>query len=306
MNKYQTKRLWDEDGIPHNAYRLLSSAEYGSAVEFAEKNDWQIVIKPINGAGGKNVFTGIKNEQDLSKFWRVLEKKKNSKVRNILVERRFIGDDFRFFVVAGRVQGVLERVRPNIVGDGRRTVGELINAKRQTRLLNPDLAARPIKEDSVVEHQLKAHKVDRESVLPEGLKIVLRGNANISTGGEHRDRTDEIPESIKALVERAVASLPNATTSAVDVLAKDITDGVNLNEESIVLNEIEADAAMCMHHFPMHGTPRNLARRILLESYPELDDGSVGSPYSHDFDENEKLSKELISCIKSFEPGFIK
>lgn len=305
MNKYLTKRLWDQIGVSQNAYELVNVEDLDAAIRFAQSHDWQIVIKPVNGVSGKNVITNIDDEIELEHWWNVLRKTMPSQNVNILVERKFVGDDYRFFVVDGRVEGVLERVRPFITGDGVSTATELIDRKREIRDRNPDLYSRPIKVDDVVESNLGKADLTMDSVVPKGKTVVIRGNANISTGGEHRDRTDDVAARVRGLVERAVACVPNAATCAVDVLAKDITDDSDISSASIVLNEIETDGAMCMHHFPLYGTPRNLARRIILSYFPEADDGRSADPYIHDFDEHPSLTKDVLAgfCLDDGHPN---
>jgi D-alanine-D-alanine ligase-like ATP-grasp enzyme/poly-gamma-glutamate capsule biosynthesis protein CapA/YwtB (metallophosphatase superfamily) len=256
-----------------------------------------VVIKPTHGVQGRGVFTRIEDEVSLRACWNLLEKilKKHNQ-RGILVEERFFGSDFRFFVVDRQIKGVLERRPASLDGDGLSTINQLIAAKNDLRRVNPDLRNRLVQVDDVIADNLRARGLTIESILPAGTNLVLRDNANISTGGDSVDRTDEIPPKIKQLVLRAVAAVPDLHTCGVDVLAKDVFDEGRLGHDNIVFTELEGDAAMGMHHFPGFGKPRNVARAILLSLFRHLDDEGQGE-YHHDFDANKPLCCEIVRGI---------
>jgi hypothetical protein len=132
--------------------------------------------------------------------------------------------------------------------------------------------------------------------------VALRDNANVSTGGDSVDRTDEIPSPIKELVVRAVSAVPDLHTCGVDVMAKDIYDGTRLGPEDLIINELEGDAAMSMHHFPRRGRPRNLARAILMTQFPHRRPGLSADDYRHDFDENADMCRRIIMAITALRP----
>ncbi|NDL70384.1 hypothetical protein [Vreelandella alkaliphila] len=303
MNKLFTKQLWESEGIPNNPYASLSSKEFGKALSFAKQYNWDVVLKPTGGYGGRHVYTDIRDEKELKQYWEMLVdsiKSIKKKQKNILIERKFDAEDYRFFVVGGKVVAVLNRVPANIVGDGIRTIDTLIKDKQAVRSNNPDLFSRPMKVDSIVEHNLAAMGYSFDTVPKSGEKVVLRNNANLSTGGDSIDVTERVPEAVKSIVEKAVSSVPNLSCSAIDVLAKDLFDKYNLGKDNIVMNEIESDPGMCIHHFPVHGQPRNVAAMIILDHFGENVKSKISQrikSYEYDFDMNSALSEEILSTI---------
>ncbi|WP_114752684.1 hypothetical protein [Pleomorphovibrio marinus] len=304
MNKDMAKRIWYKKQIPINPWVTVSTNEsdFKIAEEFARAFDWGVVVKPIAGAGGRNVYTDISCKKELIN---AIHSAAQARVTNtkylgpkiVMIERKFNAPDYRFFIVNGIVEGVLERVRPYIIGDGRKSISLLIQEKAIARMHNPDLLSRPLIIDEEVYARISNEGYKMDDVLPHMRNIILRGNANISTGGESVDITDKISVKIKSFIQNGILAIPNLRTCAVDVLSKNIMNDNDLSNSNIVFNEIESDAAMCMHHFPMRGKPRNIAQKILT-SFFEIK-MEVVSDYLHDFETNGELVEEVINSIKN-------
>jgi cyanophycin synthetase len=303
MNKDLSKRIWHMNQVPINPWISISHCEEDIllAEQFAEKYNWEIVVKPIDGAGGRNVYTKIETKKDLIDAINGVNEARVTNTRylgpnRILVERKFDAPDYRFFIVNGRVEGILERIRPHVIGDGKQTIAALLQEKVTNRATNPDLQSRPLKMDDEVHRRIAEQGYGYDDVLPDQKTIILRGNANLSTGGESIDLTDKVGPNIKSLVERAVMAIPNLSTCGVDVLAKDLFNETDLTNSAIAINEIESDAAMCMHHFPVFGQPRNIAGKILAQ-YFDLKKVDF-SNYEHDFSSHANLVDEIIQSIR--------
>lgn len=305
MNKDLLKRLWFKHHLPVNPWLAVNGDEIDKAVSFCEKNFWNVVAKPTSAGGGKNVFTDINNVEQLKNaFERVLNSKiistRYNSPNKILLESKHPGKDYRFFVVNHNVVAIQERARPAIIGNGTSSVAELIDLKKELRFANPDLHSRPLVVDDTVHERLRAANINMDSVLEKGRKIIIRGNANLSTGGESIDVTDIVPDSIKKLVESAVKAVPDLYSCAVDVLCMDMGNDEALGPANIVLNEIETDAGMCIHHFPLYGKPRNVAKHLLLAAFPDrIKKHPLETDYNHDFDNNVALVDEIAYSIKN-------
>ncbi|PJH64136.1 hypothetical protein, partial [Salmonella enterica] len=53
---------------------------------------------------------------------------------NVLVEDYIEGTEYRFFILDGKTQAVLLRVPANVVGDGKKTINQLIDEKNEDLL----------------------------------------------------------------------------------------------------------------------------------------------------------------------------
>lgn len=305
MNKDLLKRLWFHHSLPVNPWLAVNGDEIDKAVNFCEKSSWNVVVKPTSCAAGKNVFTDIRNINQLKN---ACEQIRNCKIistrynspNKILLERKHPGKDYRFWVVNHTMVAVLERARPAIVGDGTSSVAELIDCKKLMRATNPHLLSKPIFIDNIVQERLKTDNVSMDYVLEKDRRIILRGNANMSTGGESIDVTDIVSHRIKCLVESSVKAVPGLSSCAVDVLCVDISNENALDSSNIVLNEIETDAGICGHHFPLFGKPRNVAKHILLGTFPhKAKKNPLEADYIHDFDDNVDIIDEIAYSIKN-------
>ena len=305
MNKDWTKRLLFKNGIPVNPWITVKVNDVPKAIEFCEKHSWQVVLKPTSGFGGRDVFTDISNIEQLKNALNTIHNSKIVSTRyhspcKILIEKKFVTNDYRFFIVNQRVVAIQERVRPAIIGDGSSSVGKLIDIKKKIRLSNPDLFSRPLVVDDIVHNRLKAANISMNSVLKTGEKFILRGNANLSTGGESVDITEKVSNHTKALVESAVKIIPGLYSCAADVFCVGIYNKKAVDPAKVIINEIEPDAGMCIHHFPMHGKPRNVAKHLLLSAFSNKGNQyPLETNYIHDFDDNEDLVDEIAYSIKN-------
>jgi cyanophycin synthetase len=295
MNKRQTKEIWKAAGIPVSDGLALGPNGFDHALEFAWENDWNIVLKPNDGAGGKGVFASINSKDQLKTCWgKLFNPPKGRKAKiEVLIERKFIGQDFRVFMVNGEVAAAQERRRPFILGDGVKTVRDLINAKIEVRMSNPDLYSRPLKIDTELHQCLDNEGLNFDSVLNDGQSVVLRGNANLSTGGENYDITSKLSDEVRALFSKAALSISRYGTCALDVFGRDVDALNRADQTDLIFNEVETDAGMCIHHFPMFGQPVNVARRVICAAFPDIEPEDSG-PYNYDFDDNAGLVSEIL------------
>lgn len=86
-----------------------------------------IVVKPksTNYGLGISIFKDGVSEEDYETAVAIAF----AEDRAILVEEFLPGTEYRFFVLDGKVQGIMLRVPANIVGDGKQTIAELVAEK---------------------------------------------------------------------------------------------------------------------------------------------------------------------------------
>lgn len=89
-----------------------------------------------------------------------------------------------FFVIDGQTRSVLLRKPANVLGDGKHTIKELIQAKNDDKLRGDNHRA-PLTNIKMTELEalmLDQQGYDFDSVPKEGEEVYLRENSNISTG----------------------------------------------------------------------------------------------------------------------------
>lgn len=102
-----------------------------------------VVIKPksTNYGLGITIFQqGVSNREDFTKAIEIAFRED----KEVMVEDYLVGTEYRFFVLGDETLAVLLRVPANVVGDGVKTVRELVTAKN-TDPLRGDGSRSPLK-----------------------------------------------------------------------------------------------------------------------------------------------------------------
>ena len=223
----------------------------------AENIGYPVVLKPRFGNQGKGVIVNISNEKELLKSYNSLCKE----YVDIIIEKCINGCDYRVCVVNNKVIAVSQRIPPSILGDGINTIKKLINElnKEELRGFGHEKPLTKIKIDSEIVDCIQKQGYDINSIIPKGIKIALRRNANLSTGGISLDCTDNIcEENIDICIRTAEAIGLNIC--GIDICCKDIS--IPLKDQGAII-EVNAAPGIRMHHHPYEGESRNVAGAIL-------------------------------------------
>ena len=128
----------------------------------------------------------------------------------VLMQRVFAGKEYRVFLLDGEVLYSARKMPPVVVGDGRRTIGELLDA--DAAMLRP----RGISSLSAVDAGLFG------KVLPDGMRWTIPGRMNRSAGGSMHFADPDQAQAAFTLARNAAAAL-GLRAAAVDLFA-DIAD----------------------------------------------------------------------------------
>jgi cyanophycin synthetase len=260
-DKLLTKELLSNQCIPiAKGGRIQNSLDL---LLKAESIGYPIVIKPRYGNQGKGVFVNIKNEKQALEAYNILSKSYS----DIMIEQFIVGRDFRVCVVDGKVIAVAERIPPYVIGDGLRTVKELIDEinKDDRRGRGHEKPLTKIKFDEALDAYIGKNGYNLSSVLPKDCKLILRENANLSTGGVAIDCTDIICEENIEILRRAAIAV-GLNICGIDVCCNDISKPLT---EGGAIIEINAAPGIRMHHHPYIGESRNVAGAIVDMMFKE-------------------------------------
>lgn len=237
-------------------------------IAFAERVGYPIVLKPNNLSRGMGVFTNIFDEEDLRNKLRKLADLIGTDTEKVLIEKQFIGEDYRFFVVDDEVIACTKRARANVVGDGKQSIRQLIDEKNKGRMRNRAMKDYPIPTDSKSLNRLAPQGLTLEDVPEKGVKVVLRDESNIANGGESIDFTKTCHPGFKDIARQSIKAIPGLRYAGLDIIAKDITQAPT--EDNYVLTEIEFSPGP-VSMFPWIGEPIDMAGPILDLYVKELD-----------------------------------
>jgi cyanophycin synthetase len=260
-DKNATKKLLGEMGIP---------VPRGFCVRYEEDLEdtinrvgFPVVIKPLDGNHGKGATVGIDSMEDaMTAFAKAKEYSKD-----VIVEKMLVGNDFRALCVNKKLIAVAERTPAHVVGDGKQTIQQLIDAinKDQRRGYGHENVLTQIDIDGQTLRLLKAKGYTLETVLPEDERLDLKTTANISTGGTAIDRTDEVhPENV-FMFER-IAKIISLDVAGIDVIAPNVSEPLRENGGGII--EVNAAPGFRMHLAPSEGIARNVAEHVINMLFP--------------------------------------
>jgi len=260
-NKHATKTLLGDMGVPvPKGYRIRLEEELE---ETLERVGFPAVVKPLDGNHGKGATVGIKSLDEAKIAW---EKAKEYS-RWVIVEQQLQGSDFRALVVNNQLIAVAERVPAHVVGDGKRSIQQLIDETNSDprRGYGHENVLTQIDIDNQTMRCIRKSGYELESVLPKGERLFLKTTANISTGGTAIDVTDEVHPKNIFLFER-IAKIIGLDVAGIDVIAPNVSEPLSENGGGII--EVNAAPGFRMHLAPSEGIGRNVAEHVIDMLFP--------------------------------------
>jgi glutamate--cysteine ligase len=229
-----------------------------------------LVVKPSYGNQGNGITMGIKEKaayiEAVKKSFAFL----NDPKAGVMVEETVAGSEYRILVTREKVIGILSRVPANVVGDGQKTVRQLIEEKNSDprRGTEDTFALFKIQLDEDVLGNIAEQGLTLESVLPEEKQLFVRKVSNIAKGGDSIDMTEVAHPSVSEIAVKAIRALPGLDFAGVDFMTQDITKPQESGTYTII--EVNSSPGFCIQEFPYLGTPRHGAEEFLYLSFPSL------------------------------------
>ena len=202
---------------------------------------YPLVVKPNDEALGNGVTADIPSFTDVKK---AVDSLASSGVTDIVVEEYFDGVDHRFLVLDGQVLAVAKRIKPRVVGNGKFTIKQLIEAYNIGRV-------HTVPFDGEVDRYLSEQGCDLASVLELNQEVILRGNSNYRTGGKSEDVTDSIGTKYKDVAQKAAKTI-GLRLAGVDILIKENPD----EGDDYIVTEINSVPGFDVHVSPDVGKSR--------------------------------------------------
>jgi len=263
-DKDLTKQLLEAAAIP--VPRGVVVKTEAEAVAALRELGGAVVVKPLDGRQGCGVSLNLSTAEEVAAAFRIAREHSGS----VLVEELIRGRNYRVLVVGGRVVAASERLPCHVVGDGRRTVAELIELANEDPLRG-DGHEKPltkIKVDDIALAHLARTGWGLERVPAPGQTVFLRESVNLSTGGVARDVTDRAHESVRRACVRAARAV-GLDICGVDLVLEEIAAPFVKGSGAVI--ELNASPGLRMHCHPSEGRPRDVGEAIVRMLYPEGD-----------------------------------
>jgi cyanophycin synthetase len=268
QDKELTKDLLHAAGVAVPLGKVVDNAD--DAWRVAQELGSTIVIKPRDGNQGKGVAVNIKSEEQVRAAFAVAQHYGSK----IIVERYMPGQDFRLLVVGDRLVAAARRDPPQVIGDGVLTISQLVD---QVNLdpLRGDGHATPltkIRLDDIAMATLAKQQLEPHSIPRHGQRVVLRNNANLSTGGSATDVTDDVHPDLAASAVSA-AKMVGLDICGVDIVCEAVYKP--LEEQGGGVVEVNAAPGLRMHLNPSYGKSQAVGDAIISMMFPPGNNGRI-------------------------------
>ncbi|KPP82199.1 MAG: Cyanophycin synthase [Oceanicaulis sp. HLUCCA04] len=212
-DKAVTRRLMEAAGVPVPR-QISASATASERAAFLEACG-AVVVKPARGEQGRGVVVGIETIADMDAAIET-----SARVHpEILIEEYVQGDDLRVVVINGEIIAAALRKPPEILGDGKKSIGELIESlsRRRSKATQGESS---IPLDDETRRCVQAGGYDLEAILPRGMALQVRKTANLHTGGTLHDVTAELAPEIAASALKAARAI-DIPVAGMDFIVED-------------------------------------------------------------------------------------
>ncbi len=268
QDKDLTKKLLDAAGVPVPQGRPVNDANdaWAAMCEIAGA----VVVKPLDGNQGKGVTVNVLTREHLNIAYAAAARIGSA----VLVERYIPGSDYRLLVVNNQLVAAARRDPPMVIGDGEHTIRELVSQVNSDPKRGDghatSLTKMRIDTIAIARLELQGYTVD--SIPDYGQCVVLRNNANLSTGGSATDVTDEVHPDLAASAISA-AQMVGLDICGVDVMCDSVQLPLEAQGGGVV--EVNAAPGLRMHLQPSFGKGRAVGEAIVSSLFAHGENGRI-------------------------------
>ncbi len=236
------------------------------------------IVKPRAGSRGRHSTTFVFTPAELKSAFHIAQKL----CHWVMVEEQLSGPVYRATVVDFKLAGVLRGDPPQIIGDGKRSLKELIGEKnRQPHPGVKDIAAdaeterfihrqisnskfrisknSPIFPPAGEAGNLQSSRSPLDYVPPKGERVSLSEKIGVNYGGSSSEDFEICHPENKELFVRAAKVLGDPLVGF-DFIIPDITR--SYREQRCGFIEANTLPFINLHHDPLLGAPRNVAAKV--------------------------------------------
>ena len=260
-DKEETNKILGDLGLPVPRQRAVRSAD--QAVRAAERLGYPVVVKPLDANHGRGVSLDLRDETSV----RLAFEKAREHARTVVVENFITGFDHRMLVIGGQLIAVAKRVPGHVIGDGTRTIEQLIEIVNSDprRGIGHEKVLTRLELDYQADRLMQASGVSKDTILEKGRLFFLRSTGNLSTGGTAIDLTDVVHPDNREMAVRAALAI-GLDVGGIDFITADISK--SYREVGGGICEVNAAPGFRMHVAPTEGKPRDVASPVMDMLFP--------------------------------------
>jgi cyanophycin synthetase len=253
-DKALSQQLLRRFGLPVPAHVVYSLSELHRAEVFLSRLEKPVVVKPTRGGGGLGITTGIQDAVGLRRATLLAARE----ARQFMVEEQVLGDNYRFLYLDGELIDVVRRDPPTVIGDGSRSVRDLIAQENRTRLTGPAYTAlSPLQAN---DRYLRSKGIDLRYVPESGQALTVKRAINQNAARDNHRVTAGVHPSYRELGGRVHAVLP-IKLLGIDVITPSVA--VPLEESGGAINEVNTTPGLHHHDLVAEQDKCNVGRLVL-------------------------------------------
>lgn len=272
QDKELTKNLLHAAGVPVPIGRPVDDADdaWAAACEIGIEDGYAVVVKPQDGNQGKGVAVNLTTRAQVEAAYAVAVRISDE----VLVERYLPGQDYRILVIGNKLVAAARREPPTVIGDGIHSVRQLVDRVNRDPRRGEGHATSltKIRFDDIALARLAEDGLTAESIPAKSQRVVLRNNANLSTGGTATDVTDDVHPDFAARAI-AAAQMVGLDIAGVDIVCKNVLRP--LEEQGGGIVELNAAPGLRMHLQPSFGKGRAVGEAIIANMFADGDDARI-------------------------------
>jgi len=250
-DKFILKKEFEKSNIPTPKCFQFGAFYPQDLEQIFNKFEKPVIVKPRIGSRGRHTVTNI---HDLEHFKKGVEVAKGL-CAYLIVEEHLEGHICRATFVNGELVGFYRATPTHVIGDGKRTVRELIMERDMNR---PDRVEK-ILVNVELENYIARSGFGLEDILPNGLRLLLSHRAGRLFGGITREMLSELHPSFVPILTKA-AQLVGLPVIGFDCIVPDPTKDAHSQKWGII--ECNTLPFIDLHYYALQGKPMNIAGKI--------------------------------------------
>lgn len=250
-NKILLKKELSKHNIPVPKYIGISSIGLNNLESVFSKFEKPIIVKPEIGSRARHTITNINTLQHFKEGIAIAGQIST----HLVVEEHLHGYVCRATVVDGNLVGFYRGQAPFVVGDGIKTIRELIKEKDDQR----GDRIEPVKVGEELNNNLARSGFSIDDVLPDKVSLSLSHRVGRLFGGRTKEMIDELHPSFIPILEKA-GRVVGLAVAGFDCIIPDPTKDQSEQKWGII--ECNTLPFIDLHYYALEGKPRNIAGAI--------------------------------------------
>ncbi|MCX6751958.1 MAG: hypothetical protein NTZ87_00440 [Candidatus Nomurabacteria bacterium] len=210
-----------------------------------------IIVKPRVGSRGRHTITSINTFEQFQKGINVA----GQICSYLVIEEHLKGSVCRATFVDGELAGFYSAKSPILLGDGKKTVRELIKEKDEKR----EGRVEPIRMGRELDEHILRSGFIIDDVLPAGFSLPLTHRMGRLFGGETREMVDELHPSFIPILKKATRVVDMSVVGFDCIIPDPTKDEVSQKWGIIECNSLPF---IDLHYYALEGKPKNIAGMI--------------------------------------------